>query len=74
MSTMTETAIGLHVGMHIGRSWTGTHIEDECPCPKTACGLVSTRGADESCSHHPFRAAKTIRQAHPANRCPGADG
>jgi hypothetical protein len=60
--------------MHIGRSWTGTHIEDECPCPKTVCGLVSSGSTDPHCGHHPFSAAKTIRQAHPAQHCPGTDG
>jgi hypothetical protein len=70
MSVQTAVA----TGMHIGRSWSGTRIEDDCPCPKAGCGLVSSQSTDAGCSHHPFGAAKTIRQAHPAERCPGADG
>ena len=31
-------------GLHIGRSWEGTPLEDDCPCHKAACGLV-----DEEC-------------------------
>ena len=68
-----STLVAVKTGMHIGRSWSGTRIEDDCPCPKTDCGLVSSHNTEASCTHHPFGAAKTIRQAHPADQCPGAD-
>lgn len=61
------------IGMHMGRSFAGTRIEDECPCPKAECGLVSSHATDESCDQHRFQAAKTMRQAHPAAHCRGAD-
>lgn len=58
--------------MHIGRSFAGTPLEDSCPCPKAACGLVITAGLDTSdCPEHAFRAAKTMRQGHRAEQCPG---
>lgn len=56
--------------MHVGRSWTGTRIEDECPCPKEACGLVDTARAVPECTQHPVSAMKSIRQGHFADRCP----
>jgi hypothetical protein len=65
MSTIT--------GMHMGRSFAGTRIEDECPCPKAECGLISSAATDESCDQHTFRTAKTMRQAHPAAHCLGPD-
>lgn len=55
---------------HIGRSFTGHHIEDGCPCPKGLCGLAIA-GADPECPEHWFGAAKTIRQGHAAEDCPG---
>lgn len=57
--------------MHVGRSWTGTELEDACPCPKQPCGLVVPAEAAEECTQHPPKRVKTIRQAHPADRCPG---
>lgn len=53
---------------HIGRSFSGTHIEDECPCPKAPCGLVIAGKQDPSCLQH--RVNKTIRQGHTAEDCP----
>lgn len=53
---------------HTGRSWSGTPLEDGCPCRKGPCGLVAERSPD--CDQHDGR--KTIRQSHPADRCPGA--
>lgn len=53
---------------HVGRSWTGTAIEDVCPCPKTPCGLVVDLNPD--CDQH--RGNRTTRQGHPADRCPGS--
>jgi hypothetical protein len=57
---------------HIGRSWTGHDIEDTCPCPKAPCGLVPVDQASPDCGEHHWSAAKSIRQGHPADRCPGA--
>lgn len=55
---------------HVGRSFTGHRLEDQCPCPKEPCGLIDTRKAVGECTEHTFWAAKTIRQAHPAYLCP----
>jgi len=57
-------------GAHVGRAWTGTRIEDECPCPKAPCGLVDTSQTDPACEHHPVVRGKSIRQGHPADECP----
>lgn len=54
---------------HIGRSFTGHHLEDLCPCRKEKCGLVDIEKANKDCEHHPFWAAATIRQSHPAAEC-----
>lgn len=60
--------------IHIGRSWTGNSLEQECPCPKAACGLVQAEDNNMSltndCSEHSFLAAKTIRQIHSSENCP----
>jgi hypothetical protein len=58
--------------VHSGRSWHGTRLEDECPCPKELCGLVDLRRAATGCKEHNPRRGKTMRQAHYASRCPGA--
>lgn len=58
---------------HMGRSWVGHPLEDECPCPKTACGLVDLQHVDESCEQHPLDRAKTMRQGHPPADCPGSE-
>ena len=55
---------------HIGRSWTGHHIEDACPCPKAPCGLVDAMTIDPDCNQHSMTAAKSIRQMHRADDCP----
>jgi hypothetical protein len=60
-------------GNHIGRSWTTHEIEDGCPCPKAPCGLVVQDTVDPRCSEHPWVAAKSIRQSHPADRCPATE-
>lgn len=59
---------------HIGRSWTGHHLEDTCPCPKAPCGLVPLRTATEGCREHHWSAAKSIRQSHPASACAAPAG
>lgn len=62
---------------HAGRSFApSTRIEDECPCPKTDCGLVATSDWDMSttqsnehgCSQHV--GLKTVRQSHHQLACP----
>lgn len=57
---------------HLGRSWPGqgTPLEDNCPCPKTACGLVADTSVHPDCDQHPFQHAKTMRTIHPADQCP----
>ena len=55
---------------HIGRSFDGHPLEDACPCPQEACGLVDISRTDPACAQHPLHAGKTIRQSHPAERCP----
>lgn len=56
--------------MHIGRSWTGTALEDDCPCPKADCGLVISEEAVEECPQHAISAAKSLRQLHWDENCP----
>ena len=55
--------------MHFGRSWSGTRLEDGCPCHKAPCGLVAE--AHESCPEHALWACKTMRQGHRVEDCPG---
>lgn len=57
---------------HIGRSWVGHPIEDECPCPQEPCGLIDYMKIDPKCPQHAITAGKTIRQTHWAEECPGA--
>lgn len=57
--------------IHMGRSWTGHELEDQCPCLKERCGLVSDRGIDPECPQHGYMAARTMRQLHDARHCPG---
>ncbi len=56
---------------HVGRSFEGHPLEDECPCPKEPCGLVMLSRAAPECDQHPMSRNKTIRQSHLAERCPG---
>jgi hypothetical protein len=53
---------------HIGRSFSGHRLEDDCPCVKAPCGLVSEWVSE--CEQHNPEASKTIRQRHPADQCP----
>lgn len=55
---------------HVGRAFTGHHLEDECPCPQEECGLVSIDKANPECLQHPLGRFKTIRQGHKASACP----
>lgn len=59
------------IHFHIGRSWLGHPLEDDCPCGKAACGLVDAHLIDPACPQHALTAAKTMRQMHPAGDCPG---
>lgn len=56
---------------HVGRSWVGHPIEDECGCVQQPCGLV-VFGDKEDCPEHGALAAKTFRQIHFAKDCPGS--
>lgn len=60
------------MSFHVGRSWTGTEVEDGCPCPKEPCGLVDIARAVPECDHHPVERMKSMRQGHKAAACPGA--
>ncbi len=57
---------------HIGRHFNGAgSIEESCPCPQLACGLVDSVKANEiDCPQHSLWSAKTIRSGHPADECP----
>jgi hypothetical protein len=59
-------------GNHIGRAWDDTEIEDACPCPQEACGLVDPMRADPECDQHGPGTAKTMRQGHRSDQCPGS--
>ena len=61
-------------GQHVGRSWSGTRIEDICPCPQEPCGLVDLGRTHPDCDEHPPSRAKSMRQIHDAARCPAATG
>lgn len=54
---------------HMGRSWSGHWIEDECPCPQEPCGLVSYDKVVESCPQHYYGRAKTMRSIHLSGDC-----
>lgn len=56
---------------HMGRSWKGHALEDECPCPQEPCGLVSLDNVNNDCPQHGWGAFKTMRQGHNPANCPG---
>ena len=63
------------VVLHIGRSWSGTDLEDGCPCVKAPCGLVVLSGTAPDCREHGYvDGPKTMRQGHPVERCPAVAG
>jgi hypothetical protein len=70
----STTAVAAHdprySGNHIGRSFNGTRLEDNCPCKKAPCGLVIQDDIDSACTEHPAERAKSIRQSHRAEECP----
>lgn len=55
---------------HIGRSWAGNQLEQDCPCPKAECGLViaSEKFFLNECEQHSGN--KTLRQIHDSENCP----
>ena len=55
---------------HMGRGWNGHAVEDGCPCPQEACGLVAEESVDPTCPEHPWVAQKSMRQSHTPDRCP----
>lgn len=57
---------------HIGRSFHGTRLEDDCPCIKGECGLAVS-GSNEDCPQHGMSATKTLRQMHYLKDCPGKE-
>lgn len=59
------------MGWHAGRSWSGTRLEDACPCPKEPCGLVDIARTVPECLEHPLNRVKTFRQGHYPQHCPG---
>jgi hypothetical protein len=60
---------------HVGRSWSGSFLEDSCPCKQESCGLIAQEDADPDCIEHGINhTPKTMRQAHFSDECPGADG
>jgi hypothetical protein len=59
---------------HVGRSFSDTRLEDSCPCPKAACGLVISDRIDGACTEHPWQRGKTMRQGHLPADCPGVKG
>lgn len=59
------------MNLHIGRAWEGHDIEDACPCPQEPCGLVAMDATDPECVEHPAVRAKSTRQGHRAEDCPG---
>lgn len=61
-----------HGEQHIGRSWPGQRpvMEEQCPCPKAACGLVVASTIAPGCDQHGMSGAKTIRQNHYESDCP----
>lgn len=73
----STTALAAHdprfSGNHIGRSFNGTRLEDNCPCPKAPCGLVIQDEIDPACTEHPGERAKSIRQSHRADECPATE-
>jgi hypothetical protein len=57
-------------GWHVGQAWSGTEIEDACPCPKAPCGLIDVADTSAKCHEHPIKWGKSIRQGHEPGECP----
>ena len=56
--------------LHLGRSFSGHWLEDDCPCPQEACGLISGRRVSPDCDQHGLGSTKTMRQIHDESNCP----
>lgn len=54
---------------HMGRSWSGHHMEDECPCPQEPCGLISRKKVVDNCPQHALGSSKTMRSIHLEEDC-----
>lgn len=61
-------------GDHLGRAFTGHTLEDDCPCPQAACGLIIQATIDPDCEQHAWTHAKSMRQSHTAGSCPAVEG
>ena len=72
MTVLADVTSADRYHAHIGRSFVGHHIEDECSCGKAACGLVDSDLIDPACPQHAMTACQTMRQIHTASRCPTA--
>ena len=57
--------------LHLGRSFSGHWLEDDCPCPQEGCGLISGRRVSPDCDQHRRGSSKTMRQIHHESKCPG---
>lgn len=57
---------------HVGRSFEGHSIEDDCPCEQAACGLVVDATIVRDCPQHGLHAGRTLRQSHMAGDCTAA--
>lgn len=60
-----------YMTMHVGRSWNGTRLEDDCPCGKAPCGLVDMALVSPECEQH-GASFRTMRQIHAPKDCPAA--
>ncbi len=65
---ISKSTVGWH--WHIGRSWVGSSLEDNCPCGKAPCGLVDSALVSPECEQHALGAARTMRQMHQVELCP----
>ncbi|MEF9521336.1 hypothetical protein [Streptomyces sp. RB13] len=63
------TTTRLWAGDHVGRDFTGTRLETDCPCPKARCGLVLRDRIRGDCPHHADPIS--MRQSHTDRTCPG---
>lgn len=59
------------ISWHVCRSFSSTHLEDDCPCPQEACGFVARDKIRVDCPEHSIWAAKSIRRSHRPDACPG---
>lgn len=65
--------VGTHMSftdVHFARGWTDDRFLPTCGCKAAPCGLVDGSQVNPECPQHTLRAAKTMRQMHPAKECP----